>query len=170
LTNPGRPPASAVGCADPRAAGLIAEVLARRQVDALIFRGDDGLDELTTTTTSRVWLTREGQITEAVLDPRRHGIAHATPEDLRGGDRVHNAEVVRDVLAGRGGGVRDAVLLNAAAGIAAFDGLTAGGTDTGSVDDVIADGLTHAENAIDSGAAQQTLDRWVEVSRRVHTD
>jgi anthranilate phosphoribosyltransferase len=165
LTNPGRPAASAIGCADARAAGLIADVLAGRGVSALVFRGDDGLDELTTTTTSRVWAVSDGTVTETVLDPARHEIAVVPATDLRGGDRIYNAQVVRDVLAGGGGGARDAVLLNAAAGIAAYDGLAGVGV-AGGVDAVMAAALTQAREAIDSGAAEQLLARWVASSQR----
>ena len=165
LTNPARVSAAAVGCADSRMAPVMAEVLARRGDTALVFRGDDGLDELTTTTTSTVWVATEGSVTNTTVDPARFGIAPVAPEALRGGDRVFNAEVVREVLAGRGGGARDAVLLNAAAAIAAYDGLSAV--------DVAGEGLTAAMEraleratvAVDGGAAVDVLDRWITASR-----
>jgi anthranilate phosphoribosyltransferase len=161
LTNPARVTAAAIGCADRRMAPVMAEVLARRGDCAVVFRGDDGLDELTTTTTSSVWVAAEGVVTETSLDPATFGIPAVAPESLRGADRVHNAAVVRDVLAGGGGGVRDAVLLNAAAAIAVHDGVTAAGLEA-----AIADGLTAAAAAIDSGKAATLLDRWVKSSRR----
>lgn len=161
LTNPARVRAAAIGCADRRMAPVMAAVLAGRGACALVFRGDDGLDELTTTTTSSVWVVAEGQVSETSLDPASLGIAAVLPEDLRGGDRVHNAAVVREVLAGRGGGARDAVLLNAAAAIAAYDGLTA---QTLQAD--LAAGLGTATAAVDSGAAASLLERWIEASRR----
>lgn len=161
LTNPARVPAAAIGCADRRMAPVMAEVLAARGDTALVFRGDDGLDELTTTTTSSVWVAAGGLVAEASLDPKTFGIAAVPPEALRGGDRVHNAAVVRAVLAGGGGAARDAVLLNAAAAVAAFDGLSA---DT--LTDAIAAGLEAATAAVDSGAANGVLDRWIEVSQR----
>jgi anthranilate phosphoribosyltransferase len=161
LTNPARVSAAAVGCADTAMAPVMAAVLAERGDSALVFRGNDGLDELTTTTTSSVWVARGGVVREAVLDPQRFGITPVEPAALRGGDRTHNAAVVREVLAGGGrAGARDAVLLNAAAGIAAFDGLD------GPLDDAIAAGLAEATESIDSGAASQLLDRWVAASRR----
>ncbi|HJQ42767.1 MAG TPA: anthranilate phosphoribosyltransferase [Jatrophihabitantaceae bacterium] len=163
LTNPARVPSSAIGCADRRMAPVMASVLARRGDSALVFRGDDGLDELTTTTTSSVWVASGGTVTETSIDPARFGIASVPPESLRGGDRVHNAEVVREVLAGRGDGARDVVLLNAAAAIAAHDGLPM----SGSIDDVLRSGLQHATEAIDSGKAAAVLERWVEVSSRL---
>ena len=163
LTNPARPPASAVGCADRRMAPLMAEVFARRGDSAMVFRGDDGLDELTTTTTSSVWVAVAGEVHETVVDPGRLGIATATPEDLRGGDRAYNAGVVRDVLAGRGGPARDAVLLNAAAAIVVYDGIDASST----VDTQLVAGIDEARRAVETGAAAELLDRWASASQRV---
>jgi anthranilate phosphoribosyltransferase len=161
LTNPARVRAAAIGCADRRMAPVMAEVLAQRGDCAVVFRGDDGLDELTTTTTSSVWVAAGGTVTEASLDPATFGIAAVAPEALRGGDRVHNAAVVREVLSGGGAGVRDVVLLNAAAAIAVHDGLTAASLET-----AITDGLAAATEAVDSGSAAALLDRWIEASRR----
>jgi anthranilate phosphoribosyltransferase len=163
LTNPARPAASAVGCADRRMAPLMAEVFARRGDTALVFRGDDGLDELTTTTTSSAWLATGLRVHETRIDPAAFGIAAAEPDDLRGGDRAYNAGVVHDVLAGGGGRVRDAVLLNAAAAIAVHDGIS----EPSTVDDLIAQGLVEARGSIDSGAAADLLARWVEASQRL---
>jgi anthranilate phosphoribosyltransferase len=162
LTNPARVRAAAIGCADRRMAPVMAEVLARRGDTALVFRGDDGIDELTTTTTSSVWVAAGGTVTETTLDPAAFGIAAVLPAALLGGDRVQNAAVLRDVLAGGGGGARDAVLLNAAAAIAAHDGLGAGNLET-----AVADGLAAATESVDSGRAAQVLDRWIAASRQV---
>ncbi len=161
ITNPARVPAAAIGCADRRMAPVMAAVLAARGDTALVFRGDDGLDELTTTTTSSVWVAADGDVTETSVDPAALGIAPVTADQLRGGDRVQNAEAVREVLAGRGGGVRDAVLLNAAAAIAAHDGL-----GDRSLDGALRDGLRVAATSVDSGAAAEVLERWVQASRR----
>jgi anthranilate phosphoribosyltransferase len=160
LTNPARVPAAAIGCADARMAPVMASVLARRGDSAIVFRGDDGLDELTTTTTSSAWLTIDGEVVPAVVDPAKLGIAPVPPEALRGGDAVFNAKVVNEVLAGRGGAVRDAVLLNAAAAIAAYDGLR-----SADLTPVLADALQVAAQAVDSGAAARKLDAWIEASR-----
>ena len=122
LANPAQPSAQAVGCADPRLAGVMAQVLADRGTSALVFRGDDGLDELTPTTTSQVWVVRDGAVTREQVAPEDVGLTRAEPDALRGGDRAHNAEVTRRFLAGEGGPVRDAVLLNAAAALVALDG------------------------------------------------
>jgi anthranilate phosphoribosyltransferase len=161
LTNPARVRAAAIGCADRRMAPVMAEVLAERGDCAVVFRGDDGLDELTTTTTSSVWVAADGVVSEVSLDPAAFGIAAVPPDALRGGDRVHNAAVVHAVLSGGGGAARDAVLLNAAAAIAVHDGVSAA-----SLDAAIADGLVAATEAVDSGRAAVVLDRWIEASRR----
>ena len=162
LTNPARVSASAIGCADRRMAPVMAAVMASRGDTALVFRGDDGLDELTTTTTSSVWVAASGTVAETSVDPRTFGIAAVAPEALRGGDRVHNAGVVRALLAGEGGAVREAVLLNAAAAIAAFDGEATLTVD--SLPDLLGAGLKVAAESIDSGAAADLLERWVAFS------
>jgi anthranilate phosphoribosyltransferase len=160
LTNPARPASSAIGCADAAAAPVMAGVFARRGADAWVFRGDDGLDELTTTTTSHVWTVSQGVVAEATVDPLDHGIARSTVEDLRGGDADYNATVVRRLLAGEKGAVRDAVLLNAGAALAVHD------AGSGSVDERLAGGIARAAESIDSGAAQSVLDRWVAATAR----
>ncbi|HEY9392516.1 MAG TPA: anthranilate phosphoribosyltransferase [Nocardioides sp.] len=160
LTNPARPASSAIGCADASAAPIMAGVFARRGVDAWVFRGDDGLDELTTTTTSHVWMVSQGVVTEATVEPLDHGIGRSTAEDLRGDDAAYNAAVVRRLLAGEKGAVRDAVVLNAGAALAVHD------AGSGSVDERLAGGIARAADAIDSGAAQAVLDRWVAATSR----
>jgi anthranilate phosphoribosyltransferase len=155
LANPARPAAQAVGVADSRMAALIADVLARRGVDGFVFRGDDGLDELTTTTTSTVWSIVGGVVTRERLDPADLGVGAASPADLRGSDRLFNASMVRRVVGGEPGPVRDAVLVNAAAGIAAYDVRRA------PLAERLADGLRRAEEAVDSGAAEAKLRQWV---------
>jgi anthranilate phosphoribosyltransferase len=153
LTNPARPSGSAIGCSDPRMLPLMAEVLARRGVRAKVFRGEDGLDELTTTGLSTVLDVRDGQVRERHLDPATLGLPRATVEDLRGGEAAEGAAIARAVLAGEPGPRRDVVLLNAAAALEV----------AGRVED-LADGLALAAEAIDAGSARSTLDRWVAVS------
>ena len=159
LTNPARPVASAIGCADPRMAPVLAGVLAGRGMRALVFRGDDGLDELTTTTTSTVWVVRDGEVEPDRVDPSALGIAIPAPGALRGGDASVNAGVFQRLLAGEPGPVRDAVLLNAAAALAAFD------ERSSRLHDALAAGMQRAAEAIDDGRAEALLARWVEVSR-----
>ncbi|HEY6739405.1 MAG TPA: anthranilate phosphoribosyltransferase [Actinopolymorphaceae bacterium] len=161
LANPARPAAQAVGVADARMAGLVAGVLATRGIDALVFRGDDGLDELTTSTTSRVWVVREGAVTEEILDPRELGLPRSPVEALRGGDAEFNTRVCHQVLGGERGPVRDAVLLNSAATLAIHEP----GTSGQSLLESMRAGLERATEAIDSGAAAALLDRWVKAAQ-----
>ena len=119
--NPVRPEATAAGVADITRAPLFADLFRFRGATALVFRGDDGLDELTTTGHSHIWEVSRGALTEHDLDPRDLGIARARIDDLIGGTPEQNAAVVRRVFEGEEGPVRDIVLLNAAAGIVTFD-------------------------------------------------
>lgn len=155
LANPARPGAMAVGVSDPRMGELMAGVLARRGIDALVFRGDDGLDELTTATTSTVWEVAGGEVRTSTVDPRDLGIEATHPDALTGGDAEFNADVFRRVIGGEPGPVREAVVLNAAAGIAAFD------AEPGSVPDRLAAALSKARTSIDSGAAARVLESWI---------
>jgi anthranilate phosphoribosyltransferase len=139
LANPVKPAAQAIGCADPRMAPVMAGVFARRGVDAWVFRGDDGLE---------------------AIDPLELGIERAAADALRGGDVNHNADVVRRLLEGEQGAVRDAVLLNAGAALAVYD---APGTP---VAVALSAGVERARAAVDSGAAQATLDGWVAAAAR----
>jgi anthranilate phosphoribosyltransferase len=163
LTNPARPDALAVGVADPRIGPIMAGVLAGRGNSALVFHGDDGLDELTTAARSTVWVVHDGSVSTARLDPAELGIAPARPTDLVGGDAVANAAVVRDFVGGRPGPVRDTVLLNAAAALAAASGVD-GPEKLGPA---LADGYARAAAAVDSGAAADLLASWTAASQRL---
>jgi anthranilate phosphoribosyltransferase len=138
----------------------MAQVLADRGDSAMLFRGDDGLDELTITTTSRLWLIADGQVRSDVVRLSDYDIATAEPSALRGGDATVNGRVVREVLDGARGPIRDAVLLNAAAAIAAFDQVT------GSAAAALGHGLPIATQAVDSGAAAELLTNWVASSQQ----
>ncbi|MEV0114816.1 anthranilate phosphoribosyltransferase [Streptomyces sp. NPDC050844] len=160
LTNPARVRAQAVGVADPRMAPVVAGVFAERGHSSLVFRGDDGLDELTTTSTSRVWVVRDGAVREEAFDPRDVGIDLVPIEALRGADASYNAEVARRLLDGETGPVRDAVLLNSAAALVALS------PGEGSLVEQIRAGMARAAESIDSGAAKKALERWVAASNR----
>ncbi|WP_116244400.1 anthranilate phosphoribosyltransferase [Nocardiopsis sp. FIRDI 009] len=159
LTNPAQPTTSAIGVFDERMCEVIAGVFAGRGASALVFRGDDGLDELTTSTTSTVWVVRDGATRRERLDPAELGIERSAPDALRGGDVEFNAQAVRDLLAGQRGPVRDAVLLNAGAALAAVDGVR------GSLVESVRAGYERAAAAVDSGAAERALAAWVETSQ-----
>ncbi|GAB3436375.1 anthranilate phosphoribosyltransferase [Phycicoccus ginsengisoli] len=164
LTNPARPTYAAVGVANAGQAPLMAGVFAGRGTDAAVFRGDDGLDELTLATTSHVWWVRGGRVVERTLDPEQLGLALQPVSALRGADAAHNAQVARDVLAGSRGAPRDAVVLNAGLALALTE------PDRGPADaDFVAQvraGMDRAEHALDSGAALQRLDAWASATRR----
>ncbi|HKE54311.1 MAG TPA: anthranilate phosphoribosyltransferase [Actinomycetota bacterium] len=153
LTNPARPFAQVVGVSDPRMLPLLAQVLARRGTRARLFRARDGLDELTTTGPSSVFDVAEGQVREFELDPAELGFERATLEDLLGGGPQTSAEIALDVLQGERGPRRDVVLLNAAAALE-----VAGRAAS------LEEGLGIAAASIDSGAATDTLARWVTAS------
>ncbi|MEY9910875.1 anthranilate phosphoribosyltransferase [Catenulispora sp. MAP12-49] len=161
LTNPARPRASAVGVFDERMAPIVAGVFARRGVEALVFRGDDGLDEISVATTTTVWTATGGQVHREVFDPRDVGIEYSPVSALRGADPEFNADVARRMLAGEQGAVRDAVLLSSAAALAALE------PSAEPVTARLGAGLAKAAEAIDSGAAQRVLAKWVEVSERL---
>jgi anthranilate phosphoribosyltransferase len=150
--------AAAARVADARMAPLMAGVFAGRGKDAAVFRGDDGLDELTISTTSRIWWVRDGAIREYSLDPGSVGLERHSLETLRGGDAAHNAQVVRDVIGGMTGPVRDAVVLNAGVALA----LTVPDRGDKEVDliDALRAGMDRACAAIDDGSVSSLLQRW----------
>jgi len=160
LANPARPAAQAVGVAHEPLAGVMASVLGGRGTDALVFRGQDGLDELSIHAPSRVWVVRDGAIREDSLDPRLLGIAVAPADALKGGDAALNAAISRRFLDGEPGPVRDAVLLNAAAGLVAHDGPTGA-----PVADQVKAAMPRAAESLDSGAAAQALETWITASK-----
>lgn len=160
LTNPAQPQAGLVGCAYPDKTEMFAEVFARRGSSVLVVRGDDGLDEITTTTTTSAWVVSGGSVRRETIEPGRFGFAPATPEDLRGGEANVNAQVVRELVAGKAGPVREAVLLNAAAALAAYSGFS------GDLTADLTEGIAKAADAIDSGATATLLARWIEAGAR----
>ncbi len=163
LTNPAQPTYAAVGCADARMAPLLAGVFAGRGKDAAVFRGDDGLDEVTVSTTTTVWWVRGGEVGDRVVDPTRLGLALHPIEALRGGDAEHNAGVVREVFAGATGAVRDAVLLNA--GIALALTRPDSGARQEDFDADLRVAMEVAAAAIDDGSATRVVERWVAATR-----
>ena len=163
LTNPGQPRAGLIGCAFADLAEVMAGVFAARQSSVLVVHGDDGLDELTTTTTSTIWRVQAGTVDTLKFDPAGFGFARADLDDLLGGDATANAEEARSVLGGAKGPVRDAVVLNAAGAIVAHAGLSSRAEWLPAWED----GLGRAVEAIDSGAAEQLLARWVRFGQQL---
>ncbi|MGH9248996.1 MAG: anthranilate phosphoribosyltransferase [Acidimicrobiales bacterium] len=154
LANPAGVRRLMIGVADPSMAERMVGVLAARGSErVLVVHGDDGLDELTLSTTSQVVELRDGEVRDYAVDPKELGIASAPTEALVGGDPATNAELARRVLAGDAGPHRDVVCLNAGAALVV----------AGMADD-LAHGLQAAQAAIDGGGAAAALDRLVAVS------
>lgn len=163
LTNPAGPRSGLIGCAFGDLAEVMAGVFAARRASVLVVHGDDGLDELTTTTTSTIWRVQAGTIDKLTFDPLGFGFPRARVEDLVGGDAQTNAAEARSVLGGSTGAVRDAVVLNAAGAMVAHAGLSSHAEWLPSWED----GLTRAAAAIDSGAAGQLLERWARFTQEL---
>ena len=166
LCNPARPNASAVGVANLERVPLVVGVFQTRGATALVYRGDDGIDKLTTTGHSHIWEVSRGFVAEHDLDPSDLGIPRAAIESLLGGQPEHNAAVARAVLVGETGPVRDIVLLNDAAGLDSRE-LS---RDPELIQEPIVDRLgaqfERAAAVIDSGAAIAKLDEWVAATQR----
>jgi anthranilate phosphoribosyltransferase len=162
LINPADPTHRLVGVADAQRLPTLVEVLRRRRASGMIVRGDDGLDKVSTTTTSQVWTMHEGFVRHEVIDPGTLGITRPASGALRGADADTNARVVHEVLAGRPGSVRDAVLLNAAAALAAATPSDAAATDR------VRLAFGRCAQAIDTGAAAGTLTRWIAAAQARH--
>jgi len=160
LANPARPRAAAIGVANEHMHLLMAQVLADRGVEGFVFRGDDGLDEITLATSTSVLTIGNGEITSDRIDAKDFGLENAPIAALVGGDANENARITKAIFAREKGAPRDAVLLNAAAAIAAFDGDMSQG-----IHERISKSLTKAITAVDSGAAADLLNRWVVLSQ-----
>jgi len=166
LTNPARPRAGAIGVSSARHAPVVAGVLAERGTSALVFRGENGMDELSAVARNQVWEVRGGEIDYVEISaPQELGIAPATVEDLRGDDAAYNAGIARRVLDGEPGAARDAVVLNTAAALVA-DGRLPGVEPSGPLVERLRSGIAIAEATIDSGAAADLLARWASLSHR----
>lgn len=173
LSNPGQPEAALLGCADIRLAPVLAQVQLDRGLKSIVVRSTDGLDELSTSAPTQIWDVTSGSLRESLLNPSELGLTAATLEQLRGGDAQFNAQVVRDILAGRSDGnysaIRDVVALNAAATMVAYDAAKASerfGPTSDSTRERIARALPVAYSSLDTGAAKSLLDVWVSISQR----
>ncbi|MEY4437987.1 MAG: hypothetical protein RL249_399 [Actinomycetota bacterium] len=160
LANPAKPQAAAIGVANDRMHLVMAQVLAEKGCDGFVFRGDDGLDELTLTTTTQVLTIGNGEIESGLINPPQFGIPYSPIESLVGGEAFENVKIAIAVFEGQKGAPRDAVILNAASAIAAYN------------NDIELDlatrfeeGIVSATQAIDSGAAKDLLNRWVKLTQ-----
>ena len=154
MANPGRIRRQLIGVANPDVAERMLASLRIHGASKVWIVHGNGLDELSTTGVSSVLSLEDGEVRSFEIDPLVLGLAPTISEELVGGDRAHNADVVRRVLGGEHGPHRDIVLLNASAGL-----VVAG------VAEHLAEGLVLATNSIDSGAAASTLQSFVEVSQ-----
>ncbi|MCX6479303.1 MAG: anthranilate phosphoribosyltransferase, partial [Mycobacterium sp.] len=163
LTNPASPRAGLIGCAFGDMAEVMAGVFAARRSSVLVVHGDDGLDELTTTTTSTIWRVQAGTVDKLTFDPLGFGFPRAQVAELVGVNAEANAREAHSVFAGAGGAVRDAVVLNAAGAMVAHAGLSSSAEWLPSWEE----GLTRAAEAIDSGAAEKLLARWARLTQQI---
>ena len=162
LANPAKPHAAAIGVASESMHLVMAQVLSNRGVDGFVFRGDDGLDEITLDTTTSVLTIGAGEITRGLIDPLDFGIERAPIAALVGGDSVENARITTAIFAGEKGAPRDAVVLNAAAAIAAYEARF----DL-NLHERMALGVSRAIDAIDSGASTRLVSKWAELSQKL---
>lgn len=166
LTNPARPHAGAIGVSSARHAPIVAGVLAERGNSALVFRGENGMDELSAVTRNQVWEVRDRTVSYTEISATDDlGLPSATVDDLRGHDAAYNAGVARDVLDGRKGAARDAVVLNTAGALVADGRMPGVEPSDGTLIERLRTGIEIAESTIDSGSASNLLSRWVALSR-----
>lgn len=166
LVNPVRPEASAVGVSDARAIPLVTGVFRKRGAAALVFRGEEGLDELSVSGYSQLWEVSNGAVTEHDIHPRDVGLGTHPLSELRGGGPEENARIAREVLSGeRRGAVRDVVLFNAAAGMVAYELARRPESADRLLRTRFVEAIERAAGTIDSGEAIALLDRWAAATR-----
>lgn len=172
LANPAQPIATSLGVANRLIAPLMAQELAARGRTALVFRGNDGLDELSTTANNEIWQVSGGEVSVAELNPAKLGLKRAETAELLGGDAAFNAQVTRDLFGrkttGHLGAVRDIVLLNAAGGVVSYQ--MAKDSSKADVDIIVRfeDALQSVTKALDSGAAEVKLAEWITATSHVN--
>ena len=162
LANPAKPKACAIGVARAELLPLMAQVLLDQGKEGFVFRGDDGLDEVSLSTTTQVIQISDGELNESVFNPADLGISSAPISELAGGDATYNAQMTLKIFAGEKGAMRDAVTLNAAFAIAAFKADFNLPLQT-----QIANGFVLANKAIDSGAALSVVKKWAELTNEI---
>jgi anthranilate phosphoribosyltransferase len=162
LANPAKPKACAIGVARAELLPLMAQVLLDQGKEGFVFRGDDGLDEVSLSTTTQVIQISDGELNESVFNPADLGISSAPISELSGGDAAYNAQMTLKIFSGEKGAMRDAVTLNAAFAIAAFKADFNLPLQT-----QIANGFVLANKAIDSGAALSVVKKWAELTNEI---
>jgi len=165
LANPAQPIATSLGVANRSVAPLMAAEMAARNRTALVFRGDDGLDELTTTADSKIWQVSGGEVREFAIDPRKFGMARAEHTQLLGGDAHFNAQVCRDlfdgVTDGNLGAVRDIVVLNSAAGVVAYELAKDASRADVDIEVRFEDAVERVTRVLENGSARAKLTDWI---------
>ena len=162
LANPAKPTACAIGVARAELLPLMAQVLLEQGKEGFVFRGDDGLDEVSLSTTTQVIQISDGKLNNLVFNPSDLGITSSPISALAGGDAAYNAQMTMKIFAGEKGAMRDAVTLNAAFAIAAFKADFNLPLQT-----QIANGFVLANKAIDSGAALSVVKKWAELTKEI---
>ena len=162
LANPARPKAVAIGVARSEMFDLVAQVLASRGNEGFVFRGLEGLDEISISGPSEIIQVYDGQLRKELFDPRDIGIETLPIDEIKGGSAKENAEITKRVFAGKDGGARQAILLNAAAAIAAFKG-----DFQLPIENQLANGYSLAKSAVDSGKASELVQRWRDLSNEL---
>lgn len=170
LANPAQPLATSLGVANEQIAPLMARELAQRERFGLVLRGNDGLDELTTTTTSQIWEVSPNLVTNWQLDPRKFGFKIAEIEQLLGGDASQNAQIARDlfsgVTSGNLGAVRDIVILNAAGGVVAYQAAKDRDLVGTELSSRFESAIELVTRALESGKADSKLEQWIQASKQ----
>ncbi len=170
LANPAQPVATALGVSDEKIAPLMAEELAQRRRSALVFRSNDGLDELSTTSTAQIWQVSDGEVSTHELDPQDLGLDRAEISQLLGGDAKQNAMVASKLFAGEAFGnsqqIADVVALNAAAGIVAYELSKDSELANSDLTERFQKALVRAQAALESGDAKAKLESWTSASQQ----
>ncbi len=162
LANPAKAIACAIGVARAELLPLMSQVLLEQGKEGFVFRGDDGLDEVSLSTTTQVVQINDGKLTQSEFNPADLGITSSSISDLVGGDAKYNADMTMKIFSGLKGPMRDAVTLNAAFAIAAFKADFNLPLQT-----QIANGFVLANKAIDSGAALSVVKKWGELTNEI---
>jgi anthranilate phosphoribosyltransferase len=170
LANPAQPIATALGVSNPTIAPLMALELAQRGRSGLVFRSEDGLDELSNTSRNRIWQVSEGQVEEFTLNPADLGIKMVNIEQLLGGDARENAEVAMKLFEGETHGkfkaIKEVVALNAAAGLVAYELAQNPALAKKDLLERFDRAIQKTLNAIESGAANAKVIHWSAVTQQ----
>ena len=156
LTNPASPTRQLLGVYDEYLVEPLAQVLINLGVKrGMVVYGLDKLDEISMSAPTKICEIKDGWFKSYVITPEKFGFERCTKADLKGGTPKENAQITRDILGGKPGHMRNAVLMNAGAALYLYDKA-----------DSLKNGIALAAELIDSGAALKTLEKTIEVSNR----